>query len=71
MPDYIHDPSVSLLTNESSVSRQQSNHVFEVKPTDNQDDDDSDSEIFRVKRRSSAKMANIDLNVAASHFERV
>ncbi|KAL1829917.1 lysine-specific demethylase JMJ13 isoform X3 [Daucus carota subsp. sativus] len=70
VPDYIHDPSVSLLTNESSVSRQQSNHVFEVKPTDNQDDDDSDSEIFRVKRRSSAKMANIDLNVAASHFER-
>lgn len=70
MPEYVHDPSVSLLTNESCVSRQQSSHVSEVKPTDSQDGDESDSEIFRVKRRSSAKMANIDFNDPASHFER-
>lgn len=28
----------------------------EFKPTENQDSDESDSEIFRVKRRSSAKI---------------
>ncbi|KAK1375008.1 Lysine-specific demethylase [Heracleum sosnowskyi] len=70
VPDYGHDPSVSLLTNESCVSHEQSNHVSEVKSTDSQDGDESDSEVFRVKRRSSAKIANIDFNDAASHFER-
>lgn len=70
MADYNRDPSVSFLTNESCVSREQSNHVSEVKPMDSQDGDESDSGIFRVKRRSSTKMANIDLNDAASHVER-
>ncbi|XP_074326344.1 lysine-specific demethylase JMJ13-like isoform X3 [Apium graveolens] len=70
VPDYAHDPSISLLTNESCVSHQQSSHVSEVKPIDSHDIEESDSEIFRVKRRSSVKMANIDFNDAALHFER-
>ncbi|KAL1834399.1 hypothetical protein ACET3Z_004050 [Daucus carota] len=54
---HIHEPSVSSL----------SNSVSKVKPTD----DESDSEIFRVKRRSSAKMYNINLNESPSPlFER-
>lgn len=37
---------------------------FGVKPTVDQDSDDSDSEIFRVKRRSSLKVEKRDVNDA-------
>lgn len=39
-------------------------HKFGVKPTVDQDSDDSDSEIFRVKRRSSLKVEKRDVNDA-------
>ena len=53
------------------MSTHQNFHGSEVKPIVDQDSDDSDSEIFRVKRRSSFKVEKRNANDASSvkHFD--
>lgn len=53
-PCYMHETSASSLTSESWVSSEGNIQVSKVSV--NQDSDESDSEIFRVKRRSSVKL---------------
>lgn len=69
-PHYIQETSVSTLTSECRVSRQGNIQASEVRHSVDHDSDESDSEIFRVKRRSSAKMENRNVNEAISlNFE--
>lgn len=60
-----HEASVSSVTDRCRVLRG-SSHVSEVRPIVNKDSDDSESEIFRVKRRSLAKSGDGDVNGALS-----
>ncbi|CAK7356075.1 unnamed protein product [Dovyalis caffra] len=62
-----HEYSVSSLSHDESLRNQQSNfRGLEVKPIVDEQSDDSDSEIFRVKRRSSQKVEKRVVNDASS-----
>ena len=63
-----HGSSVSSLSHHEFLRTQQSNlvHGLEAKPSVDEQSDDSDSEIFRVKRRSSLKVEKRFVNDASS-----
>lgn len=67
----IHESCLSSLSCDECLSTHQNFHGSEVKPIVDQDSDDSDSEIFRVKRRSSVKVEKRNANDASSvkHFD--
>lgn len=59
----MHESSLSQIPNDELLSTQQVNlHRSEVRPAADQQSDDSDSEIFRVKRRSSVKVEKRSVN---------
>ncbi|XP_065879943.1 lysine-specific demethylase JMJ13 isoform X2 [Euphorbia lathyris] len=62
----MHESSLSLSRGECLSTQQSSLHGSEVRPTADQQSDDSDSEIFRVKRRSSVKVEKRTANDDAS-----
>ncbi|XP_038726324.1 lysine-specific demethylase JMJ706-like isoform X2 [Tripterygium wilfordii] len=57
-----YDSSLSSLSRDECSSTQQRNYVSEPKASMDQDSDGSDSEIFRVKRRSSLKVDKRNAN---------
>jgi len=62
-----HGSSVSSLSHDEFLRTQQSNLCeLEAKPSVDEQSDDSDSEIFRVKRRSSLKVEKRVVNDASS-----
>ncbi|KAF5477814.1 hypothetical protein F2P56_004427, partial [Juglans regia] len=67
-----YESSISFQSCEESLSTLPSNlHQSRLKPIVDQDSDDSDSEIFRVKRRTSQKVEKRDINdaVGAKHSD--
>ncbi|XP_057478687.1 lysine-specific demethylase JMJ13-like isoform X1 [Actinidia eriantha] len=68
-PD-VYESSQSSISDASLGSQQGNPQKSEYRPVLDQDSDDSDSEIFRVKRRSSAKVGQRNVNNAMSqNFE--
>ncbi|XP_057480782.1 lysine-specific demethylase JMJ13-like isoform X2 [Actinidia eriantha] len=68
-PD-VYESSQSSIS-DASLGSQQYNPQKLCRPVQDQDSDDSDSEIFRVKRRSSAKVLqrNLNNNAMSQNFE--
>ncbi|CAK9187295.1 unnamed protein product [Ilex paraguariensis] len=63
-PFRINDPSLFSQRDDCLGARKANIHEAEVRPFVDQDSDESDSEIFRVKRRSSAKIEQRNANNA-------
>lgn len=67
----MHESCLSSPSCVECLSNQKKFHGLEAKPVIDHYSDDSDSEIFRVKRRSSAKMEKRNANDASfvKHFD--
>ena len=63
---HVYEPSLFSPNDESAGANKAKVHSSEVRPIVDQESDDSDSEIFRVKRRPSAKGDQRDANDAIS-----
>ena len=71
MSQNIHESCLSSPSCDECLSTHQNFHGSEIKPVVDQYSDDSDSEIFRVKRRSSVKVEKRNANDASpvKHFD--
>lgn len=66
MSQNIHESCLSSPSYSECLSTHQKFHGSETKPVVNHYSDDSDSEIFRVKRRSSVKVEKRNANDAST-----